>query len=104
MKRFTTCAFVIAMLFTACDNNKGNGEMPWDEDLNNKPEITTTAEIGKALPLWSEGCLDIHFINTGRGECCFYILPDGTTLLVDAGEIETDNETVAQRPNSTFAR
>ena len=101
MKRFTTCAFVIAMLFTACDNNKGNGEMPWDEDLNNKPEITTTAEIGKALPLWSEGCLDIHFINTGRGECCFYILPDGTTLLVDAGEIETDNETVAQRPNST---
>ena len=47
------------------------------------------AKVGKTMPAWSEGYLDIHFINSGRGECCFYILPDGTTLLVDAGEIST---------------
>lgn len=37
------------------------------------------------FPAWSEGYLDIHHINTGKGECAFFLLPDGTTLLVDAG-------------------
>lgn len=60
---------------------------------------TEIVEIGKTLPAWNEGCLDIHFINSGRGECCFYILPDGTTLLVDAGEIKTSSTSVAQRPS-----
>lgn len=41
-------------------------------------------EIGKVLPDWQEGYLDIDAINTGRGESMFYILPDGTTMLVDA--------------------
>jgi hypothetical protein len=40
--------------------------------------------VGKVLPRWQEGYLDIHAINTGRGECTFFILPDGTTMLVDA--------------------
>ena len=67
-------------------------------------------EVGKVLPDWSEGCLDIHLINSGRGECCFYILPDGTTLLVDAGEIVKGKILVEARPNEqvrpyiTYAR
>lgn len=40
---------------------------------------------GKVLPAWQEGWLDIHSINSGRGESFFYIFPDGTTMLVDAG-------------------
>lgn len=44
------------------------------------------ARIGEPLPGWSEGCLDIHAINTARGECTFFVLPDGTTMAVDAGE------------------
>ncbi len=64
---------------------------------------TAKVELGKTLPAWSEGCLDIHFINSGRGECCFYILPDGTTLLVDAGEIKGSETSVPQRPNSSTA-
>lgn len=28
-------------------------------------------EIGKPLSPWAEGCLDIHSINSGRGECTF---------------------------------
>ena len=72
-------------------------------------EVVTKATTGSTLPAWSEGYLDIHFINSGRGECCFYILPDGTTLLVDAGEIKnsynassTSTEAaVAQRPNTS---
>ena len=57
-------------------------------------------EIGKTLPAWSEGWLDIHFVNSARGECCFYILPDGTTLLVDAGEVADSETSVPQRPNA----
>ena len=58
-------------------------------------------EVGKPLPLWSEGYLDIHFINSARGECGFYILPDGTTLVVDAGEIPVTygEYPITQRPN-----
>ena len=59
----------------------------------------TSVSVGKTLPAWNDGYLDIHFVNSGRGECCFYILPDGTTLLVDAGEISTSSVSVAQRPN-----
>lgn len=31
------------------------------------------------------GTLDIHQISTGRGNSAFLVLPDGTTLLIDAG-------------------
>jgi hypothetical protein len=34
---------------------------------------------------WTPGTLDIHQINTGRGNAAFLLLPDGTTMLVDAG-------------------
>ena len=37
------------------------------------------------LPPWTPGNLDIHQISTGRGNSAFFIFPDGTTMLVDAG-------------------
>jgi len=40
---------------------------------------------GEPLPQWTPGTLDIHQISTGRGNAALFILPDGTTLLVDAG-------------------
>ena len=43
-----------------------------------------SAGKGEALPAWEEGWLDIHSINGGRGESFYYILPDGTTMLIDA--------------------
>ena len=61
------------------------------------------AVTGKPLPAWEEGYLDIHSINTGRGECTFYILPDGTTMLVDAGEFHTSGAKypmVEQKPDT----
>jgi beta-lactamase superfamily II metal-dependent hydrolase len=45
-------------------------------------------KVGDTFPEWSEGYLDIHHINTGKGESSFFILPDGTTMLVDAGVTE----------------
>ncbi|MBO6170290.1 MAG: hypothetical protein J6O51_10035 [Bacteroidales bacterium] len=38
----------------------------------------------QSLRPWKKGTLDIHCINTGRGESMFYVFPDGTTMLVDA--------------------
>lgn len=53
---------------------------------------------GQLLPAWSKGTLDIHHINTGHGVAAFLILPDGTTLLIDAGELDpTDNRTLGPR-------
>ncbi|MEA1648912.1 MBL fold metallo-hydrolase [Nitrospirillum sp. BR 11164] len=38
-----------------------------------------------ALPPWTPGTLDIHHIDTGRGNATFILGPDGTTLLIDCG-------------------
>ncbi|MDR2849451.1 MAG: hypothetical protein LBW77_02775 [Verrucomicrobiota bacterium] len=56
-----------------------------------------------ALPDWREGLLDIHHISTGRGESTFIICPDGTTMLIDAGDIsgERAEDTILPRlPNA----
>ncbi|WP_229312264.1 ComEC/Rec2 family competence protein [Larkinella punicea] len=59
--------------------------------------------VGQPLPVWQEGYLDIHQINTGRGNSAFLILPDGTTALIDAGELDlTDPRTTS--PRNTPAR
>lgn len=41
------------------------------------------------LPGWQKGMFDIHFIATGRGDASFLILPDGTSILADAGDVGT---------------
>ena len=41
----------------------------------------------KSLPPWKPGVLEIHQIATNRGNSSLLILPDGTTLMVDAGAI-----------------
>ncbi len=59
-------------------------------------------KIGEVIPGWSAGYLDIHFINTGKGECSFCILPDGTTLLVDAGATTRPEPRITDpRPNGS---
>src|ERR1700755_2777160 len=60
------------------------------------------AEIGKPLPAWQEGYLDLHHINTGRGNASFYIFPDGTTMLFDAGELDPTNPRTLSRRNTAI--
>jgi hypothetical protein len=60
------------------------------------------AQTGQPLPPWTAGSLDIHQISTGRGNAALFILPDGTTMLVDAGaagdgQPETDPHPDASR-------
>lgn len=42
--------------------------------------------VGSPLTPWQPGTLDIHIINTGRGDAALLLLPDGTTLQLDAGD------------------
>jgi beta-lactamase superfamily II metal-dependent hydrolase len=65
---------------------------------------TGRAEETKAstLPDWREGFLDIHHICTGRGSSSFIVCPDGTTLLIDAGDMSggrPDDTVLPRLPN-----
>lgn len=46
----------------------------------------TFEKENRTYPAWKEGEMEIHHIYTGRGESNFMVFPDGTTLLVDAGD------------------
>lgn len=57
----------------------------------------------QTLEKWEEGYLDIHHINTGRGDATWMILPDGTTLLIDAGSNSRKGErVVSPKPNDSL--
>ncbi len=68
------------------------------------PVSALSQTVGEAIPDWSEGMIDIHHINTGKGDATFFILPDGTTMLVDAGATNDKPPIAAQAwPDSTRA-
>lgn len=72
---------LLFVILLSCSKNSGgdpNGGNNGGEDDPNDDLI------GAVLPDWEEGYLDIHAINTGRGESQLFIFPDGTTMLVDA--------------------
>jgi hypothetical protein len=48
---------------------------------------TEAQVIGETLPPWTPGNLDIHQIQTGRGNATYFVFPDGTTMLLDAGSV-----------------
>ncbi len=54
----------------------------------------------KQLQAWQPGWMDIHHIQTGRGNATFMIFPDGTSMLFDAGEISETHERTQSERNS----
>ena len=66
---------------------------------------------GSTLTPWREGWLDLHHINTGRGNSTLAVMPDGTSLLIDAGSVGTLGSAVcdakpddSRRPGEWIAR
>ncbi len=54
------------------------------------------------LSAWSPGTLDIHHVDTGRGNATFLIGPDGTTMLIDCGTSSNGlNVSAPPRPDAT---
>lgn len=93
LKIFTLCGLLSGLTIAAVACGGDEPTSPVNPNPNPDPNpgggTTTpteyfTAKVGETLPAWTEGTLDIHSISTGRGESYLFILPDGTTLLVDA--------------------
>jgi beta-lactamase superfamily II metal-dependent hydrolase len=64
--------------------------------------ICLAQEVGQPLPAWTPGTLDIHQINTGRGNSAFLLFPDGTSMLLDAGDIgDSLPRGTAAKPDAT---
>jgi hypothetical protein len=42
----------------------------------------------KKLSPWKEGYFDIHHIHAGVNVASFLIFPDGTTMLIDCGDLD----------------
>lgn len=63
--------------------------------------FNSSDQIGKPLPAWKLGQMDIYQINTGRGENYFMIMPDSTSMLMDVGDINVDQYSNPQRPDTT---
>ena len=74
-----TILSVLLMTIAACSCSRGA-----DDGFDFTYQVET-------LPEWQEGYLDIHHINTGRGNCSFMILPDGTTMLADVGDVGSES-------------
>ena len=57
-------------------------------------------EVGTPWRAWQEGEWDMHAIFTGRGESTFHIFPDGTSMLLDAGDFRYE-KSVKQLPDES---
>lgn len=56
------------------------------------------SEVGKRYVGWKEGDFDLHFISAGASESVFLVCPDGTTVLIDAGDRNPETYETTFRP------
>lgn len=95
MKKMNICLAMIASFCAALGCNRVE---PFPDDIQG----TDTSDFEYPAP-WQKGYMDIHQISTGRGDVAYLILPDGTTMMVDMGDLGVDNytqEIMAPKPSS----
>lgn len=104
MMRKTKWIKLLFLIFLLSCSKNGNGDPNGSDSGNNDSENPL---LGKTLPDWEEGYLDIHAINTGRGESTLLIFPDGTTMLIDAaGSLISTTDDIPpppQKPNNNVS-
>lgn len=77
LQKCLSMLFIITLLTASCGAGEPDGQ-------SNQPPVVDEKEY---LSEWQEGYLDIHQISTGRGNVAFMVMPDGTTLILDVGDI-----------------
>lgn len=61
------------------------------------------AEAGQPLPPRAAGEMDIHHIDTGRGNSTLIVAPDGTLIMIDAGaSLSAPSTSSAARPDASL--
>lgn len=66
------------------------------------PPFSAAIAPGERLPAWTAGTLDIHHLATGRGSATLVVMPDGTSLLIDAGaSVSSLDMSAAPRPDAS---
>lgn len=58
-----------------------------------------TVAAQETLTDWQKGWMDIHTVAVGAGECTFVIMPDGTTMMIDAGDVTKSSKDPHNYPN-----
>ena len=61
--------------------------------------LSASIRAQDTLPAWQKGWMDIHTIAVGAGECTFVIMPDGTTMMIDAGDVTKASKDPHNYPN-----
>lgn len=86
----TAAVGATAASLNALGVSKSQARIPYPPTDPSDPNavIDPDKEIGKPYVGWKEGEFDVHFIFTGATECAFHIMPDGTTAIVDCGDID----------------
>jgi beta-lactamase superfamily II metal-dependent hydrolase len=58
---------------------------------------------GPVMEPWRRGWLEIHHISTGRGNSVLAILPDGASVMIDAGAVKASSgaDVAAARPDGS---
>jgi hypothetical protein len=75
--------------------------LPVDFARSGPTEVGTAA--GHPLPAWEPGTLEIHHLDTGRGNSTLVIGPDGTSYLIDAGEAHSAERAMSPAmPNASL--
>ncbi|MFH6601872.1 ComEC/Rec2 family competence protein [Maribacter algicola] len=71
---------IIVLLLSRCKKRTNQDIFSVGYTISKEPNISP----------WQEGYLDIHHINTGSGDATFFVFPDGTTMLFDAGNLDKE--------------
>ena len=78
-------ANLIFALLCGCVSNAGS-----ESEFRHIAAQSDNSTTLSAMPDWQPGMLDLHHIQTGRGNAAFVIFPDGTSMVIDAGALEDD--------------
>lgn len=60
--------------------------------LQNSPPHFDSPSNHSTLAPWQPGLLDIHHLLVGSSVSTFVVMPDGTTMLIDAGEVDVKQQ------------
>lgn len=107
-KILLSCLLFTYLSFTSCSANQPMPQRDTslsmnEENAQNTGQIIeqsikrnkTTSEI--AVP---NSSLEVHFIDVGQGDCTFISLPNGQTMLIDAGDKEYGDNIVSYIKNT----